>query len=249
MIWLHLGTFNAIGDLARNVEELKSSSSVVEELKGIAESLKAESRAPLSDGMTANHNLELAALSDFRATLAATPNPRPREVFEMARLRISPEYYIPGTDSSMALLYDLHRPGDHRVVFIEWTTPRPGREQEVRENLWRVSGVLSFQKPDSMLLPFSYGVVNNAARGLGMVLMPPHHIRMDLPPLDKIPSGEISQKRKPSTLDMLISGTGSPMPNSLSGPWVDLGMRFRIALKLARAIHIMHTADLLHKLR
>jgi hypothetical protein len=136
------------------------------------------------------------------------------------------------------------------VVFIEWTQARHGKSQELKSNLWEISGVLSFQKPDSMLLPYSYGVVENLSEGqFGIVLMPPTHIRMHIPPLSQIPRGEISCRRMPSTLETLISvAIGSPAHGSGAGEPVDLGTRFRIARKLVDAIHIMHTVNLLHKL-
>ena len=101
--------------------------------------------------------------------------------------------------------------------------------------------MLATPKPDRLLLPKCYGMVEDPiARRYGLVLAPPSHIRSNLPQI--LPAGAISQKRMPVSLTELLEKRHPANQEIL-----DLGIRFRLAKKLVEAVNMMHCVGWVHK--
>jgi hypothetical protein len=113
------------------------------------------------------------------------------------------------------------------------------RDQERETRLKTL--MLAAEKPGQLLLPTCYGMVEDTAmRRYGIVLVPPAHIRANLPSV--LPSGAISQKRMPVSLKELLDKKHPSCVHML-----DLGVRFRLAKKLLNAVHMMHCVGWVHK--
>ncbi|USP81269.1 hypothetical protein yc1106_08543 [Curvularia clavata] len=94
---------------------------------------------------------------------------------------------------------------------------------------------------EQVLLPNCYGILENGSRRnkrFGLVLAPPDHIRQNC---RTMMPGSISHKRKPKSLRTIFQEAGDTKE--------DLGIRFNLAKKLVGAVHKMHCADWIHKLR
>jgi len=159
--------------------------------------------------------------------------------FAMRDFRFDPAYVLPSTESStMALLFDYPTKKENRVVLIEWIdeTERHA-ERDIRDKTL----ILSTLKPGQLLLPTCYGMVEDTLnRRFGLVLVPPAHIRANLPPI--LPTGAISQQRMPVSLKELLDGRHPACQQML-----ELGSRFRLAKKLVDAVHMMHCVGWIHR--
>lgn len=152
--------------------------------------------------------------------------------FTMRDFRFDPSYAVPSSRmSTMALLFDYPVRKEHRVVLVEWIED-VDRDQERDTRIKTL--MLSTAKPDQLLLPKCYGMVEDPAlRRFGLVLAPPAHIRSGLPQI--LPAGAISQKRMPVSLRELLDKRRPSCTHTL-----DLGIRFSLAKKLVDAVHAMH---------
>lgn len=163
--------------------------------------------------------------------------PRVRK-FDMNVFRIANSYTVLSSQSStMALLWDFPARGHVRVVLIEWidySNPDWKKDTETKASM------LGAPKPGQLLLPLCYGTVENPiGNRIGLVLAPPEHICMHLPPL--LSSGAISRRRMPISLRQLLE-QDTPERHLL-----DLGIRFRLAKQLLDAVHTMHSVGWVHK--
>jgi hypothetical protein len=159
--------------------------------------------------------------------------------FNMSEFRLDPSYMLSSSPQlTMALLFDYPVRKENRVVLIEWIG-LSNRDSE-RDNTTKAL-MLAAPKPGQLLLPACYGMVEDP-RGerLGLVLVPPAHIRSNLPQI--LTSGAISQKRMPISLQELMEKKHAYCVGTL-----ELGMRFRLAKKLIDAVHTMHCVGWVHK--
>jgi hypothetical protein len=158
--------------------------------------------------------------------------------FAMVDFRLDAAYIISSSRSStMALLFDYPVRKENRVVLIEWMDDLPNLDRDTKSTTL----ILATKKPDELLLPKCYGMVEDPKkRRLGLVLAPPAHIRANLPPI--MPAGAISQKRMPVSLRELIEKRHPACQGML-----ELGVRFELAKKLVRAVHMMHNVGWAHK--
>jgi hypothetical protein len=159
--------------------------------------------------------------------------------FSMRDFRLDPSYTVSSSRSStMALLFDYPVKKENRVVLIEWMDDRdPNLERDTKTTTL----ILATNKPEEVLLPKCYGMVEDTARRRsGLVLAPPAHIRSNLPPI--MPAGAISQKRMPVSLRELIEKKHPSCQQML-----DLGIRFQLAKKFVKAVHMMHNVGWIHK--
>jgi len=182
----------------------------------------------------------LAKLAKFRARVREVTESPTLPVFQISSFVVKANYAVdPRGVSTMALLYDYPQPGDRRVVLVEWVqSPRlPGKVKEAE----KLAMLLSTPKPDEMLVPDCYGVLDDISQSnrLGIVLMPPRNIRMSSPVT--LTPGAISERRMPISLRSLIT---EPW-RSLQVP--TLGTKFNIAKKIVDTLHIMHAAEWVHK--
>jgi hypothetical protein len=174
-----------------------------------------------------------------RAEAAAYVGQHAAYKFTMRDFRLDPAYTLPSTDSStMALLFDYPQKKENRVVLIEWVDDMERyAEKDTRDKTL----ILSTPKPGQLLLPTCYGMVEDTInRRIGLVLVPPAHIRANLPL--NMPTGAISQKRMPVSLKELLESKHPACQQML-----ELGARFRLAKKLVDAVHMMHCVGWIHK--
>jgi hypothetical protein len=159
--------------------------------------------------------------------------------FIMRDFRFDPSYIISSSRrSSMALLFDYPVKKENRVVLIEWIDDM---DRNLERDPKTTTLILATPKPDELLLPKCYGMVEDpATRRFGLVLAPPDHIRANLPPI--LPSGAISQKRMPVSLRELLEKRHPACQQTL-----DLGIRFQLAKKFIAAVHMMHNVGWIHK--
>lgn len=159
--------------------------------------------------------------------------------FTMRDFRIDSSYIISSSrTSTMALLFDYPVKKENRVVLIEWMDES---DRNLDRDTKTTTLILATAKPDELLLPKCYGMVEDPVkRRLGLVLAPPAHIRANLPPI--MPQGAISQKRMPVSLRELI-GKRHPSCQQM----LDLGIRFQLAKKFLKAVHMMHNVGWIHK--
>ena len=156
------------------------------ELRGRAEAATYEARHTPPEIEIGNtyHNISLAAR--FGAVVRYDRQ-RAAPKFAMRDFRFDPAYVLPSTESStMALLFDYPTKKENRVVLIEWIdeTERHA-ERDIRDKTL----ILSTPKPGQLLLPTCYGMVEDTLnRRFGLVLVPPAHIRANLPPI--LPLGQ-----------------------------------------------------------
>jgi hypothetical protein len=209
-----------------------------EELRARAEASDYEARhtPPGIEVGDRYHNISLAA--NFSAVVKYERQHSARKFF-IREFRLDPAYILPSCESStMALLFDYPDKNQHRVVLIEWMDEM-NRDQERETRLKTL--MLAAEKPGQLLLPTCYGMVEDTAmRRYGIVLVPPAHIRANLPSV--LPSGAISQKRMPVSLKELLDKKHPSCVHML-----DLGVRFRLAKKLLNAVHMMHCVGWVHK--
>jgi hypothetical protein len=235
-----LGTLGPTFELERmrKAEYDKLRKMDLHELRGRAEAATYEARHTPPEIEIGNtyHNISLAA--KFGAVVRYDRQ-RAAPKFAMRDFRFDPAYVLPSTESStMALLFDYPTKKENRVVLIEWIdeTERHA-ERDIRDKTL----ILSTPKPGQLLLPTCYGMVEDTLnRRFGLVLVPPAHIRANLPPI--LPTGAISQQRMPVSLKELLDGRHPACQQML-----ELGSRFRLAKKLVDAVHMMHCVGWIHR--
>lgn len=186
------------------------------------------------------HKIEQAA--KFRVAVRSDDTKRTLPVFPLSDFIINDGYSLSTAHAStMALLFDFPSQNQRRIVLIEWILSRDEVERDIYNDIKIKANMLRTTKPTQLLLPDCYGVVEELfpLKRYGLVLVPPLHIRTNLPAT--IPRGLISQQRKPVTLRELI------LQASSQRPVIDLGTRFRLAKKLVDAVHMMHCVGWVHK--
>ena len=142
----------------------------------------------------------------------------------------------------MALLFNFPSRFQKRIVLIEWIEFGNIVEKDIHNDTKIKAYMLRTKKPTQLLLPDCYGIVEDkfsSPKRYGLVLVPPLHIRTNLP--IPIPRGLISKQRKPVSLRELI------LQGSSQREVIDLGTRFRLAKKLVDAVHMMHCVGWVHK--
>ncbi|KAL2072060.1 hypothetical protein VTL71DRAFT_11403 [Oculimacula yallundae] len=211
----------------------------IDELKRRAEAASYEARHTLeSDGENIARYQDISLAAQFSAVVKYERNHAAYK-FTIRDFRLDPSYAVSSSGSStMALLFDYPVRKENRVVLIEWVD-NIDRDQERDTRIKTL--MLATPKPDQLLLPKCYGMVEDPiARRYGLVLAPPPHIRSNLPQI--MPAGAISQKRMPVSLMEVLEKRHPAYPEIL-----DLGIRFRLAKKLLEAVSMMHCVGWVHK--
>lgn len=208
------------------------------ELRRRAEAATYEARHTLTDGDNVTRYQDLSLAAQFSAVVKFERKHAAYK-FTMRDFRLDPSYAVSSSGSStMALLFDYPVRKENRVVLIEWVDSLD-RDQERDTRIKTL--MLATPKPDRLLLPKCYGMVEDpVARRFGLVLAPPAHIRSNLPQI--MPAGAISQKRMPVSLTELLEKRHSSHKEML-----DLGTRFQLAKKLVAAVDMMHCVGWVHK--
>ena len=180
------------------------------------------------------------AVKDQRQEVKKQKQSRDPRIFELSQFRTSPDYKVSASqDAEMGLLKEFPVRTEMRVVYIEWMSG--GEEVEREANAKAKARMLSIAMSEQVLLPTCYGILEDGAgrnKRFGLVLAPPAHIRLNL---KTMMPGSISRKRKPKSLQTILQEAGDRKE--------DLGIRFNLAKKLVNAVHKMHCADWVHKLR
>ncbi|KAG4421215.1 hypothetical protein IFR04_005626 [Cadophora malorum] len=208
------------------------------ELKRRAEAASYEARHSLPDGNNVARYQDMSLAAQF-SSVVKYERKHAAYKFTMRDFRLDPSYAVSSSGSStMALLFDYPVRKENRVVLIEWID-NLDRDQERDTRIKTL--MLATPKPDRLLLPKCYGMVEDPiARRYGLVLAPPSHIRSNLPQI--LPAGAISQKRMPVSLTELLEKRHPANQEIL-----DLGIRFRLAKKLVEAVNMMHCVGWVHK--
>lgn len=163
--------------------------------------------------------------------------------FTLRDFRFDPAYVISSSrNSTMALLFDYPVKKQNKVVLIEWIDDPTTRDQDSHPRGRKITTlILATPKPDELLLPKCYGMVEDPVnRRSGLILAPPPHIRGNLPAI--MGQGAISQLRMPVSLRELIEKQCKGCPEML-----DLGIRFRLAKMFVHAVHMMFNVGWVHK--
>ncbi|VBB78249.1 Putative protein of unknown function [Podospora comata] len=187
------------------------------------------------DSVSAGNYRSLAKMVNLRAHAIQGAPGRPH-VFGASSFHMTDNYRVDSRGTStMALLYDYPKKGDHRVALIEWA--QNAQVSGKRREIEKLALLLNVPKPDEMSMLDSYGILDDLQRTnrLGLVLKPPINIRTNLP--QPLPPGAISERRMPINLRQLIKTRDG----------LDLSVRFDIAKKLVDAVHMMHAVDWAHK--
>ncbi|KAK3387380.1 hypothetical protein B0H63DRAFT_500687 [Podospora didyma] len=215
---------------------------VAEQLGIVLASYKLEAESA-TDPASARRYLALAKMANFRAQVRRIPGgtTMPR-IFQANDLYIRDNYKVDSRGiSTMALLRNFSQQGDLRVVLIEWIqNPQlPNKRQEAE---W-LAALLSAPKPDEMLVPDCYGVLDDITQTnrLGIIMRPPDNISRTT--TSALPPGAISERRMPVSLRQLIKGRLSPLYASA----VTLGTKFNIAKHIVDTVHMIHAAEWVHK--
>jgi hypothetical protein len=205
----------------------------VGELKRRADAALYEVKNSVKGDGTAARYQDLSLAAQF-STVVRFERPHTAYKFTMRDFRLDPTYALSSGTSTMALLFDYPVRKEHRVVLIEWVEDMD-RDQERETRIKAL--MLATPKPEQLLLPKCYGMVDDPERRrYGLVLAPPDHIRSHLPAI--LPAGAISKKRMPISLQELLDNRH---------PLLDLGIRFRLAKKLVDAVHMMHCVGFVYK--
>jgi len=182
---------------------------------------------------------DLGLAAEFKAVVSHYKTRTEVSSFDVTAFNINPSWWVEGSASStMALIFNYPRSKERRVVLIEWMGGELNDELVKRTKA--KATMLNTPKPGQLLLPSCYGVVKDRGR-IGLILVPPDHIRRNLP--SPMQPGAISIRRRPVSLEQLL------LRRQLSDDFMDIGMRFRLAKKLVDAVHLMHCVGWVHKLR
>ena len=182
---------------------------------------------------------DLGLAAEFKAVVSHYKTRTEVSSFDVSAFNINPSWWVEGSASStMALIFNYPRSKERRVVLIEWMGGELNDELVKRTKA--KATMLNTPKPGQLLLPSCYGVVRDRGR-VGLILVPPDHIRRNLP--NPMQPGSISIRRQPVSLEQLL------LRRQLSDDFMDIGMRFRLAKKLVDAVHLMHCVGWVHKLR
>ncbi|KAH7163350.1 hypothetical protein B0J13DRAFT_35263 [Dactylonectria estremocensis] len=206
-------------------------------------SVYAKEAETTTDVASARRYYAMAKMANFRSQLLQLEN----------SLTAKPQYFVDGDFhieenykvgiygmSTLGLLSNFPRPGDRRVVLIEWMqNPQLPNKKRDTEKLALLLGI---PKPEEMVIPGCYGIVDDVTQSgrLGVVMMPPRNIRGNIPAT--LQPGAISYRRMPVTLRRLIENTSEYCPEGVS-----LGVRFKIAKQIIDTIHLIHAAEWAHK--
>lgn len=181
-------------------------------------------------------NLCLASMFKFRKQLtAAELESVPK--FTRDDIRFSPNYIVRDRDGmEVATLARLRTVVGRPVVLIEWVNVQgmASRANDAAE----ISLLLKKFRLEILLLPSSFGIfADDDNHRIGVVLSLPS----DMGQLeDGALPGAISVERMPETLEYVIRDENRK--------GTDLGFRFKLARRLANAVHIMHVVGFVHKL-
>lgn len=209
---------------------------VSSELRRLADAAAYEAKHSL-ESVDITRYQELALAASFTNVLKYDAA-KPVYQFSLKDFHIDPSYQITRS-ATMALLFDYPIKHERRVVLIEWF--KAGGRSDRREEAEEMALVLATSKPDGMLLPNSYGVLEDRSHGrVGLVLAPPAHIRGGLP--RTLPPGSISGLRMPISLRDIIT-----KKHTNHGALLDLGVRFQMAKKMLDAVHLMHATSWVHR--
>lgn len=179
----------------------------------------------------------------FRVAVKSDGKEAKLTVFSRSDFYFNDNHSLSATHAStMALLFSFPSRFQKRIVLIEWIEFGNIVEKDIHNDTKIKANMLRTKKPTQLLLPDCYGIVEDkfsSPKRYGLVLVPPLHIRTNLP--IPIPRGLISKQRKPVSLRELI------LQGSSQREVIDLGTRFRLAKKLVDAVHMMHCVGWVHK--
>lgn len=190
---------------------------------------------PESDSVRRYHEISLAAKFRAAVKFEALKN---TYKFTLCDFLLDPSYAISSPCSTMALLFDYPVRKEHRIVLIEWADDL-GTDQEYYARA--KAHMLESPKPDVLLLPGCYGIVEDPIRRrFGLVLATPSHIRYNQAQIR--PADAISPSCMPFSLRELLERR-----HSFCVYILDLGTRISLAKKLIAAVHAMHCVGWVHE--
>lgn len=209
----------------------------------------------------AKHSVDPGAKAEFDdwskfanfslALKSASPGAMSRKkIFSRSELSFDSPYKI-GPQSTLARLLDYPTKYQSRLVLVEWVTISKS-VMATFDGMKAAWFVLHAEKPKTLRLPDSIGLVYDEADAytIGYVFQLPAHIRSNLPTKPAgARAGDLGYRvvRSPSTIAAQRKPTSLRQLIKKESRGLDLGIRFSIAKQVLDALHLMHTAEYIHK--